>query len=1043
MPVLLVVAAVYGIPAKSLRADACLPPPYVVSVNPPDGATNVSIAANIIVQFNQPMVESSVQSELVLTTSTSGSPVILSMITYNSTYNYAVIDPTANLNPNETYYVISGNKIERACDNEYGTKIRTGFVTAAGITNSPPLANDDSHETDVDTLLTVAAPGVLGNDSDVDGSALSAVLNDDVQHGMLTLNPDGSFTYMPTAGYTGPDSFTYYANDLTYNANLATVSIMVSAANTPPVADDDSYGIDEDTLLTVTAPGVLDGDTDTDSDPLTAALVDDVDRGTLALNSDGSFTYAPDNNYHGTDSFTYRAHDSTDDSNLATVDITINPVNDPPEAVSDAYSLDEDIALDVPAPGVTGNDVDPDGLARTAILRRSVEHGGLIFNPDGSFTYYPHPDFNGTDSFIYRLDDGLAISSDALVTLTVLPVADDPVAGDDSYTLDEDYVLAAAAPGIMFNDVDPDGDVLTAALLQEPAHGTLELNPDGSFAYEPEPDFSGNDLFTYQAAVGDRQSEPATVTLNVSPVNDAPVASNDRYSVISGTRLIVAAGGVLDNDSDPDGDALWVRLVSGVSHGRLALSPGGGFTYTPSPGYTGADYFTYRVSDGILSSDIAVVTLWVNLSSGSGGVTPVASPDEYVVNEDDVLSVEPAGLLANDTHPAGARLEAALVEPPSHGALELRSSGSFIYTPDPDYHGPDSFVYRAVDPTGAGAEAAVSIEVVPVSDAPEAADDSYSTAPGVTLQVSAPGVLANDSDVDGDPLSAVLVDGPANGQVTLNSDGSFSYVPSESFSGEDRFTYRVTDGEETSPVVEVLIAVSPEGAGGGNGGQPEVDPELAAAMDFSLTARPVEVVYGDLIDVEMVISNIGEAAFRDLLLLLTLEGEAAISFITASDGQVSLVNQQARIVLPELAPGVVVRAAVEARAISREGGIILFCASGSTGQVIVHQECREVTVNPLPDEQTLPEAEPGETGDPGDGGSDSGDEGRSPADITGPDVPDSQLLQNTTCVHLGKVTLTCVPAVRYLLMGTGAGLIGLAAWLFFRLPASQPGSRGS
>jgi VCBS repeat-containing protein/predicted outer membrane repeat protein len=196
------------------------------------------------------------------------------------------------------------------------------------VVDHAPVAADDSYSTDEDTPLTVNTPGVLGNDTDVDGDPLTAVLVAGPAHGTLALNSDGSFKYTPAANYNGADSFAYKANDGQLDSNVATVKITINPVNDAPVAANDSYTTDEDTMLTVNTPGVLGNDTDVDGDPLTAVLVAGPAHGTLALNSDGSFKYTPAANYNGSDSFTYKANDGQLDSNVATVKITINPVND-------------------------------------------------------------------------------------------------------------------------------------------------------------------------------------------------------------------------------------------------------------------------------------------------------------------------------------------------------------------------------------------------------------------------------------------------------------------------------------------------------------------------------------------------------------------------------------------------------------------------------------------------------------------------------------------------------------------------------------------
>ncbi|NOZ94125.1 MAG: tandem-95 repeat protein [Acidobacteria bacterium] len=237
----------------------------------------------------------------------------------------------------------------------------TSATSSGNIANIPPQVAPDSYSTNEDTQLTVVAPGVLQNDTDVDGVTLTAVLDTTVSHGTLTLNSDGSFTFTPAANYNGTDSFTYHANDGHADSATVTVTITVNAVNDPPVAAADSYSTNEDTQLTVAAPGVLTNDTDVDGDALTAVLDATVSHGTLTLNSDGSFSYTPAANYNGTDSFTYHANDGHADSATVTVTITVNAVNDPPTTtgISDQTNNDGD-AMSL---NVSTSFTDPDGDA--------------------------------------------------------------------------------------------------------------------------------------------------------------------------------------------------------------------------------------------------------------------------------------------------------------------------------------------------------------------------------------------------------------------------------------------------------------------------------------------------------------------------------------------------------------------------------------------------------------------------------------------------------------------------------------------------------
>jgi len=482
-------------------------------------------------------------------------------------------------------------------------------------TNNPPVANNDSYATNEDTPLVVGGAGVLGNDTDADVDPLSAVLVTGPAHGSLTLNPDGSFTYTPNADYYGPDSFTYRANDGTDNSNVATVNLTVNPVNDAPVANNDSYATNEDTPLVVGGAGVLGNDTDVDSDPLSAVVVTGPTHGALTLNPDGSFTYTPNANYYGADSFTYKANDGAVDSNIATVNLTVNPVNDAPVAVDDTFITDEDTPLVITAPGILGNDTDVEGSPLTvSAIVTGPAHGSLVVNPDGSFTYTPDADYHGADSFTYRANDGTDDSNIATVNLTVNPVNDAPVAVDDAFLTDEDTALVIAAAGVLGNDTDADVDPLTAVLVTGPAHGSLTLNPDGSFTYTPDANYHGADSFTYRANDGTDDSNIATVNLTINPVNDAPVAVDDTYATDLNTPLVVGGAGVLGNDTDVDVDPLTAALVTGPAHGSLTLNSDGSFTYTPDFGYSGADSFTYRANDGTDNSNIATV----NLTVGTG-----------------------------------------------------------------------------------------------------------------------------------------------------------------------------------------------------------------------------------------------------------------------------------------------------------------------------------------------------------------------------------------------------------------------------------------
>ena len=197
------------------------------------------------------------------------------------------------------------------------------------------------------------------------------------------------------------------------------------------------------------------------------------------------------------------------------------------------------------------------------------------------------------------------------MNITVTAINDAPVANDNSFAINEDAILSVALPGVLGNDSDADGNVLSAIRVTGPAHGTLTLNANGSFVYTPVANYFGTDTFTYRASDGLLTSGLATVTITIASVNDVPVARTESYSTDQDVALNIAAGGVLTNDTDADGDALNAVLVTAPAHGTLTLNANGSFSYVPVPGYSGADSFVYRAADAVSSSAATTVSLTV------------------------------------------------------------------------------------------------------------------------------------------------------------------------------------------------------------------------------------------------------------------------------------------------------------------------------------------------------------------------------------------------------------------------------------------------
>jgi hypothetical protein len=372
----------------------------------------------------------------------------------------------------------------------------------------------------------------------------------------------------------------------------------VDIFNIPPVANGDSYMTNEDVPLAVSAPGVLENDTDLEDDTLNAISVTGPMHGTVELGDDGRFTYTPEGNYNGPDSFTYRANDG-DNSNDSVVMITVNAVNDAPLAVDDARSTDEDNPIRIANSSLTSNDFDvEDSVLSIQSFDAISIQGGTIIVDNGDLLYEPPADFDGLDSFEYVVTDG-ELTDIALVNVTVGAVDDPPIATNDSYSVGEDDVLEInAATGMLANDLDENLSALTINIEDGPFSGSLVFEDDGSFIYTPADNFSGTDSFTYQLNDGNSNSNIVNVTIAVEPINDDPIGTSDSYAVEVNGTLNVDSPGVLGNDADPDGDALTAQTLTGPNSGTLELNPDGSFEYKPNDGFEGQDTFTYTLKDG-------------------------------------------------------------------------------------------------------------------------------------------------------------------------------------------------------------------------------------------------------------------------------------------------------------------------------------------------------------------------------------------------------------------------------------------------------------
>ena len=747
--------------------------------------------------------------------------------------------------------------------------------------NAPPVAVNDTASTNEDTPVDIS---ILTNDSDPDGTLNVTSVDLDPAtlgqqtsftvpaEGTYTVNNLGVVTFTPILNFNGtttPINYTVNDND-GLTSNIATITVTVNDVNDPPVAVNDTASTNEDTPVDIS---ILTNDSDPDGtlnvtsvdlDPATLGQQTSFTvpaEGTYTVNNLGVVTFTPILNFNGTTTpINYTVNDNDGlTSNIATITVTVNDVNDPPVAVNDTASTNEDTPVDI---SILTNDSDPDGTLNVtsvdldpATLGQQTSftvpaEGTYTVNNLGVVTFTPILNFNGTTTPInYTVNDNDGLTSNiATITVTVNDVNDPPVAVNDTASTNEDTPVDIS---ILTNDSDPDGtlnvtsvDLDPATLGQQtsftvPAEGTYTVNNLGVVTFTPILNFNGTTT-PINYTVNDNDgltSNIATITVTVNDVNDPPVAVNDTASTNEDTPVDIS---ILTNDSDPDGtlNVTSVDLDPATlgqqtsftvpAEGTYTVNNLGVVTFTPILNFNGTTTpinYTVNDNDG-LTSNIATITVTVNDVNDP----PVAVNDTASTNEDTPVDIS---ILTNDSDPDGTlNVTSVDLDPatlgqqtsftvPAEGTYTVNNLGVVTFTPILNFNGTTTPInYTVNDNDGLTSNiATITVTVNDVNDPPVAVNDTASTNEDTPVDIS---ILTNDSDPDG-TLNVTSVDlDPATpgqqtsftvvgeGTYTVDNAGVVTFDPAENFNGVTTpIDYTVDDNDGlTSNVATVTITVT-------------------------------------------------------------------------------------------------------------------------------------------------------------------------------------------------------------------------------------------
>ncbi|HIF6014902.1 TPA: tandem-95 repeat protein, partial [Vibrio parahaemolyticus] len=702
-----------------------------------------------------------------------------------------------------TVEVVDGKLVFTPAENFNGDAEITYTVTDGELTDEAKVTVTVNPVNDAPTIKVDAVESITEDAVSTDTViATLEVADTDTPEDQLTVslenNSNGYFVLvgdevkLTQAGVDAVNNDELNLKDLTISASVSdgvnptandSDSLIVNRVNDAPVAKDDIATTQEDTAVTI---DVLPNDSDVDGDKLSiqSASVPEA-QGKVEI-VDGKLVFTPAENFHGDAEITYTLTDGAL-TDQATVNVTVNAVNDTP--VVESNLADQTLAEDFTPYTIDLNTAfsDVDNVDGELTFSVSGNSNVLVSIENGIATISPTADWNGSETLTFTATDPSGESISQTVNFTVAPEAD--IVADKATVVEDTPTIIK----VLGNDTfEGDGKVVSLDANNGPANGTVSINPDGSVTYTPNDNYVGKDTFTYIVTSGG-VSESTTVEVNVTPVNDAPVAKDDIATTQEDTAVTID---VLPNDTDVDGDKLSIESVSVPKEQGTVEVVDGKLVFTPAESFNGDAEITYTVTDGALT-DQATVKVTVNAVND----TPVVESNiaDQTLTEDFTPYTIDLNTAFSDVDNVDGELTFSVS---GNSNIQVAIvNGIATITPTADWNGSETLTFTATDPSGESVSQPVNFTVAPVADI---VADKATVVEDTSTVIK---VLGNDTfESDGKVVSLDTNNGPANGTVSVNPDGSVTYTPNDNYQGTDSFTYIVTSGgvsESTTVSVDV------------------------------------------------------------------------------------------------------------------------------------------------------------------------------------------------------------------------------------------------
>ena len=725
--------------------------------------------------------------------------------------------PAANFNGTATFnYTVSD-----------GTNSSNASVElAVNPVNDVLIANSDTVTTDEDTPITILAGELFANDVNDDiEKSLSVSQISNSTNGTAVIDESGNIEFTPAANFKGIANFDYTVTDGT-DSETTSVEVMVNSVNDAPIANTDTATTDEDTSIVISFTELLANDINLDpEDSLRLVSVNNAANGTVIINEDGNVEFTPDTNFNGTATFDYVVTDGTV-NDTASVEVIVNAVNDAP-------------ILTNPIPDLTLAKNAANSVINLADYFEDVENGdNLAYQLSGSVSSFQTN--NGGNQFfdVFSIDStktltlGYAdnMAGTAAITVKVTDSANEsvettfnvsvvnsvPVANDDTATTDENATITISATELLGNDRDDDAvDNLSIRRVSNTANGSAVINQDGNIEFTPAANFNGTASFEYIVTDG-MDDATGLVSVEVNPVNNAPLAIEDIFTINEDSAVTISVSDLLSNDSDVEGDSLSFSGINNSVNGTAVLNEDGDIVFTPDADFNGTASFEYSVTDGMLTStglaqiDVAAVNdapilskVIPDLIVDKNGANSVINLADYFEDfeDGDNLAYSLGGTITSFQSSTGGNQFFNVFSIDNSKTLTLGYADGVT--------GTATVRVKVTDSANESLETSFNVSVVDPNeetangDILTTANDTLTTDEDTPVTILATELLSNDT---GNNLSITGVNNSANGTVVINDSGNIEFTPDADFNGTASFDYTVSDGTENSTAtVEVVV----------------------------------------------------------------------------------------------------------------------------------------------------------------------------------------------------------------------------------------------